>query len=57
MSDQISFCEKLGVKAAKIDKVDGEDLLAQKLFLNSSKTMKDLRDHIIGIAIDESHCV
>ena len=43
MSDQISFCEKLGVRAAKLEEVDAvnKDLLAQKLFLNILKTMKD----------------
>ena len=47
MGDQVSFCGKLGVKAAKLEEVNGvkKDLLARKLFLNIKTIEGPRRSH------------
>ena len=62
-SNQISSCEKLGVEVAKLDKVHGVNKEHEILFTSQETlskhftTIKDLKDRIVGVVVNETHRV
>ena len=63
MSDQISSCEKLCLKAAKLDDIKSVHEKHEIIFTSPETlalhftTIKSLQERIVGIVVDESHCV
>ena len=63
MSNQISSSEKLGVEAAKLDKVHGVNKEHETLFTSQKTlskhfaTIKDLEDRIVEVVVNKSHRV
>jgi ATP-dependent DNA helicase RecQ len=63
MSDQISSCEKLGLKAAKLDEIEAIHGKHNIIFTSPETlaghltTIKNHQECIAGIVVDESHCV
>ena len=67
VSEQITSCEKLGLKAIKLECTDSEhdekfdhfDVLftSPETLERHYVTVRHLQDRIIGVVIDESHCV
>ena len=64
MKDQLSSCEKLGIYAAKMEgseslSFEGTEIVyvSPETLIGNTQILLKLGDRLLGIVVDESHCV
>ena len=64
IKDQLSSCEKLGINATKMEgselsSLEGTEIvyLSPETLIGNTQILLNLGDRLLGIVVDESHCV
>ena len=64
IKDQLSSCEKLGISATKMEgsqlsPLEGTEIVyvSPETLIGNTQILLNLGDRLIGIVVDESHCV